>query len=172
MMPNDDTGRTTVYTDGACHGNPGPGGWAWAIPGQRGRSGYAPRTTNQRMEIQAALDAIQAVPGPLLVVSDSTYVVNCITHRWYAGWLRKGWRNVAGRPVANQDLWRPFVTLITADPQQYRFRWVKGHSADPFNQLVDTLATEACLAQKAWEGDLTSVPSRPASPGRPWSGYR
>jgi ribonuclease HI len=104
------------------------------------------------------------------VVSDSTYVVNCVKNRWYAGWLRKDWRSTAGTPVANRDLWKPFVELITADPQRYTFQWVKGHSDNPFNDLVDTLATEACLAQRAWEGDLTSILSRPAPPGRSWPG--
>ena len=76
---------TTVYTDGACVGNPGPGGWAWAIPGGSYASGAAARTTNQRMEIQAALEAVMALDGPLEIVSDSTYVVNCFRDRWWAG---------------------------------------------------------------------------------------
>ena len=83
--------RTTVYTDGACLGNPGPGGWAWAVPGGRWRSGAAARTTNQRMEISAALDAARALEGPLEVVSDSTYVVNCFRDGWWEGWLARGW---------------------------------------------------------------------------------
>src|SRR5207249_1688655 len=74
---------TTVYTDGACLGNPGPGGWAWAIPGGRWASGAVPLTTNQRMEITAVLEAVRAIPGRVDVVSDSTYVVNCWRDRWW-----------------------------------------------------------------------------------------
>jgi ribonuclease HI len=80
---------TTVYTDGACSGNPGPGGWAWAVPGGRFRSGAAAHSTNQRMELQAVLDAVGTIEGQLDVVSDSTYVVNCFRDRWWEGWLRR-----------------------------------------------------------------------------------
>src|SRR5262249_22993937 len=82
---------TTVYTDGACLGNPGPGGWAWAIPGGAHASGADPQTTNQRMEIRAALEAVEANPGPLEVVSDSKYVVDCFNNRWFAKWETNGW---------------------------------------------------------------------------------
>ena len=78
-------GATTAYTDGACLGNPGPGGWAWAVPGGRYASGAEALTTNQRMEIKAALEAVQALDGPLEVFSDSTYVVNCFRDRWWEG---------------------------------------------------------------------------------------
>src|SRR5271165_3016663 len=93
-----------VYTDGSCLGNPGPGGWAWAVPGGRYASGADPRTTNQRMEITAALEALRSLlpdRGVLEVVSDSTYVVNCFRHRWWVGWQRRGWKNSQGKPVAN-----------------------------------------------------------------------
>jgi ribonuclease HI len=102
---------TVVYTDGACSGNPGPGGWAWAVPRGRYASGARARTTNQRMEIMAVLEAAKALDGPLEVVSDSTYVINCIT-----------------------------------------FRWVKGHSGDPMNELVDQLAREALRTQQGRQG--------------------
>jgi ribonuclease HI len=75
---------TVVYTDGACSGNPGPGGWAWAVPGGRFASGFEAQSTNQRMEIAAAFDAVQNLEGPLDVVSDSTYVVNCFRDRWWS----------------------------------------------------------------------------------------
>src|SRR5690242_16429685 len=81
---------TTVYTDGACVGNPGPGGWAWAVPGGRFASGPAAQTTNQRMEISAVLEALRAIEGKVDVVSDSTYVVNCFRDRWWEGWLKRG----------------------------------------------------------------------------------
>jgi len=84
---------TTAYTDGACIGNPGPGGWAWAVPGGAFASGSAAATTNQRMEVQAALEAIRAIEGPLRIVSDSKYVVDCFNQRWYDGWERRDWKN-------------------------------------------------------------------------------
>ena len=105
-----------VYTDGACSGNPGPGGWAWAVApdGTPSAAGGEARTTNQRMEITAALEAVRtlAAGGPVVVVSDSTYVVNCFRDRWYVKWEANGWRNAKKQPVANADLWRPLVELV------------------------------------------------------------
>ena len=144
---------TIVYTDGACSGNPGPGGWAWAVPEGRFASGAEGRTTNQRMEIHAVLDAVQTIEGPIEVVSDSTYVVHCFRDRWWEGWLRKGWVNSARKPVANRDLWEPLIDAYRADPQRLRFRWVKGHSGDAMNDLVDRLAVEAALHQVGRRGD-------------------
>jgi ribonuclease HI len=138
-------GTTEVWTDGACSGNPGPGGWAWAVPDGRQAAGGAPVTTNQRMEIQAALEAVRALPGPLVVVSDSTYVVNCFRDGWWRGWLARGWTNSAKKPVANRDLWEPLVRLVQ-DRGDVTFRWVKGHSGDPMNDLVDRLAVEQARA--------------------------
>ena len=142
-----------MYTDGACLGNPGPGGWAWAVPGGAFASGAAPATTNQRMEIQAALEAVRALDGPLCVVSDSTYVVNCFRDRWWEGWLARGWTNTAKKPVANRDLWEPLLAIYRADPKRITFRWVKGHSADQYNDLVDRLAVEAARTQTGRSGD-------------------
>jgi ribonuclease HI len=132
-------GVTEVWTDGACSGNPGPGGWAWAVPDGRQASGGASPTTNQRMEIQAALEAVRALPGPLVVVSDSSYVVNCFRDGWWQGWLARGWTTSARKPVANRDLWEPLVALVR-ERGDVTFRWVKGHSGDPMNDLVDQLA--------------------------------
>ena len=143
---------TIVYTDGACKGNPGPGGWAWAVPGGPFRSGAVVLTTNQRMEIQAVLEAVTTVPGPLDVVSDSTYVVNCFRDRWWAGWERRGWRSSQGKPVANQDLWRPLLEAYHRSPGRLSFRWVKGHGVDPMNDLVDRLAVEAAERQAGRDG--------------------
>ncbi|MCU1678622.1 MAG: Ribonuclease, partial [Frankiales bacterium] len=122
-------GATEVWTDGACSGNPGPGGWAWAT--RDGRQGYgsSPMTTNQRMEVQAALEAITALDGPLIVVSDSTYVVNCFRDAWWKGWLSRGWVNSAKQPIANRDLWEPLINLYR-ERGDVTFRWVKGHSGD------------------------------------------
>lgn len=146
-------GATEVYTDGACLGNPGPGGWAWAVPGGRFASGAAAATTNQRMEITAALEAVRSVDGPLVVVSDSTYVVNCFRDRWWEGWLARGWLNTARKPVANRDLWAPLIDAVRADPARVSFRWVKGHSDDPVNDLVDRLAVEAARTQTGRSGE-------------------
>jgi ribonuclease HI len=131
-----------VWTDGACSGNPGPGGWAWATKDGRQGSGGERQTTNQRMEIQAALEAVRALDGPLTVVSDSTYVVNCFRDAWWRGWLTRGWVNSAKKPVANRDLWEPLVIAVR-DRGDVTFRWVKGHSGDPMNDLVDRLAVDA-----------------------------
>ena len=141
---------TVVYTDGACSGNPGPGGWAWAVEGGSQDSGGERRTTNQRMELTAALEALRTLPGPLVVVSDSTYVVNCFRDKWYEGWWKRGWRNAAGKPVANRDLWEPLVDDVLqrrANGDEIQFRWVKGHSGDRMNDLVDVLAVEQARLQ-------------------------
>jgi ribonuclease HI len=144
---------TVVYTDGACSGNPGPGGWAWAIPGGRWKSGAEARTTNQRMEITAALEAVRDLGGddPLEVVSDSTYVVNCFRDRWWEAWMARGWKNSQRKPVANRDLWEPLIDLYRT-LGNVTFRWVKGHGADPMNDLVDGLAVEASLTQAGGSG--------------------
>jgi ribonuclease HI/uncharacterized phage-like protein YoqJ len=143
---------TVAYTDGACSGNPGPGGWAWAIPGGRYASGFASHTTNQRMEVSAALEAVRAIEGPLEIVSDSTYVINCFRDKWWEGWLRRGWVNTQKKPVANRDLWEPFIELVR-ERDDVTFRWVKGHSGDPMNDLVDALAVEAGRSQSAASGE-------------------
>lgn len=137
-----------VFTDGACSGNPGPGGWAWAVApeGEPHGAGGQAQTTNQRMELTAVIEALRALgadseAGPIEVVSDSTYVVNCFRDRWWQGWERNGWRNSKKQPVANADLWRDLVGLVNAG--DIRFRWVKGHSGDPMNDLVDRLAVAA-----------------------------
>jgi ribonuclease HI len=137
----------TVYTDGACRGNPGPGGWAWAVPGGPYASGADPATTNQRMEIMAALEALrfltERAKSDIEVRSDSTYVVNCFKDRWWQGWQRRNWRNSQNKPVANRDLWEPLIELAVASEARVTFRWVKGHSGDRWNDRVDELATAA-----------------------------
>jgi ribonuclease HI len=109
-------------------------------------------TTNQRMEITAALEALRTLETPVEVVSDSIYVVNCFRQGWWENWVRKGWRNARGQPVANQDLWKPLVDLVRSEGG-ITFRWVKGHSADPYNDLVDALAVEAAHTQAGRRGD-------------------
>jgi ribonuclease HI len=142
---------TVAYTDGACSGNPGPGGWAWAVPGGRYASGPDPQTTNQRMEIMAAFEAVRALEGRLEIASDSTYVVNCFRDRWHEGWVKRGWKNSQRQLVANRDLWEPFIELVLARGD-VTFRWVKGHAGDPMNDLVDRLAVEAAMTQRGRSG--------------------
>jgi ribonuclease HI len=139
-------GAVEVYTDGACSGTPGPGGWAWAIDRDRFASGSAPSTTNQRMEITAALEAVRALSGPLVVVSDSAYVVNCFRDGWWRNWLARGWVTSTKSPVANRDLWEPLVDLVD-ERGDVVFHWVKGHSGHPMNDFVDELAVAAKVAQ-------------------------
>ncbi|WP_199702801.1 ribonuclease H family protein, partial [Jiangella rhizosphaerae] len=139
-------GALEVYTDGACSGTPGPGGWAWAVSRERFASGSAPSTTNQRMEITAALEAVRALSGPLVVVSDSAYVVNCFRDGWWRNWRARGWVTSTKTPVANRDLWEPLVDMVE-ERGDVVFHWVKGHSGHPMNDLVDELAVAAKVAQ-------------------------
>jgi ribonuclease HI/uncharacterized phage-like protein YoqJ len=143
---------TIVYTDGACSGNPGPGGWAWAVPDGPFGSGAEAHTTNQRMEIMAAAEALDALDGPVTVVSDSTYVVNCFNKKWYVGWKAKGWKNSKKQDVANQDLWRPLIEHVL-ERGDVTWKWVKGHSGDQWNDVVDRLAVEAAMTQQGRSGD-------------------
>ena len=154
-----------VYTDGACAGNPGPGGWAWAV--EQGPCGYGSEnpSTNQRMEVQAVRDALETflprTGGPIVIVSDSTYVVKCFNDKWWEGWERRGWKNAQKQPVANQDLWKPLVKLVRAHITQVTFRWVKGHSGHPMNDRVDELAVLACREKSS----RTTVGLEPAVVG-------
>ena len=144
--------RLEIYTDGACQGNPGPGGWGWAVApeGQPCGSGGDPNSTNQRMEVYAVIDALRTCStmtdehGASLaieIVSDSTYVVNCFRDKWWVKWERNGWKNAKKQPVANEDLWKPLNKLVKSS--DVTFRWVKGHSGDRMNDLVDELAVAA-----------------------------
>jgi ribonuclease HI len=144
--------RLEIYTDGACQGNPGPGGGGWAVAptGEPCGSGGEPATTNQRMEVFAVIDALRThadvadehgAPIPIEIVSDSTYVVKCFNDKWYVNWRRNGWKNAKKQPVANVDLWQPLIELVEAG--DVSFRWVKGHSGDRMNDLVDALAVAA-----------------------------
>ncbi|HVA70822.1 MAG TPA: ribonuclease H [Acidimicrobiales bacterium] len=137
------------HTDGACRGNPGPGGWAWANGPEEFASGAEGHTTNQRMEIRAVIEALQEHPeGPIEIVSDSTYVVKCFHDSWYVGWLRRNWKNSKGERVANQDLWEQLLPLALESGRDVTFSWVKGHSGDRMNDFVDELATQAADAQR------------------------
>ena len=133
-----------IYTDGACSGNPGPGGWAWAVApsGDINDSGAEARSTNQRMEIMAAYQAVihfEDDPRIIRIVADSTYVVKCFNDGWWRGWHKRGLKNSQRQPVANRDLWEPFIELVI-NRGRVEFEWVKGHSGNRMNDYVDALA--------------------------------
>jgi ribonuclease HI len=134
-----------IATDGACSGNPGPGGWGAILRfGGRERelSGGAPDTTNNRMELQAAIAALEALKLPCSVTlrTDSVYVRDGIT-KWIHGWQRNGWKTADKKPVKNADLWQ--ALLSAAKQHQIDWQWVKGHNGDPDNERADALARQA-----------------------------
>jgi ribonuclease HI len=134
-----------IWTDGGCKPNPGPGGWAAILRyegAERELTGADAATTNNRMELTAAAMALESLTRPCTVVlhTDSEYLRNGIT-RWHTGWVRKNWRNAAGDPVANMDLWRRI--LDAAKPHKIDWRWVRGHAGDAMNERADVLATKA-----------------------------
>lgn len=138
--------QVTIYTDGACSGNPGPGGWgAVLIYGDKRKelSGAEPRTTNQRMEITAAIEALKALKEPCQVRlhSDSAYLINAFRQGWLKRWQRNGWQTINKKPVENQDLWQELLQLTA----QHRVEWVKvrGHSDNAENNRCDELARAA-----------------------------
>jgi ribonuclease HI len=134
-----------IWTDGGCKPNPGPGGWAAILRTSRHErelSGGASQTTNNRMELTAAAEALEALTRACRVRlhTDSEYLRNGIT-RWHTGWVRRNWRNAAGDPVANMDLWRRI--LDAARPHDIEWLWVRGHAGDVMNERADVLATRA-----------------------------
>ncbi|MDP9729169.1 ribonuclease HI [Alicyclobacillus tolerans] len=135
-----------VYTDGACSGNPGPGGWAAILLYQNHSkeiSGGELRTTNQRMEIQAVVEALACLRKPcrVRIYSDSAYVVNCFRQRWYVNWRKNNWKNSKGDLVQNRDLWERLLQEV--ERHQVEFAKVKGHAGDFYNERCDALAREA-----------------------------
>lgn len=138
----------TAYTDGACSGNPGPGGWGvlLIIEGEETElCGGETETTNNRMELKAAIEALRALPknGAVKIVTDSTYVKDGITS-WMANWKRNGWKTAAKKPVKNEDLWRELDAENAA--HQVEWEWVKGHSGHPENERADELARRGMAA--------------------------
>lgn len=143
-----DTTRTKViiYTDGACSGNPGPGGWGtilMASGAKKEMSGGEPLTTNNRMELMAVIEGLSALKRPcdVDIYSDSAYVVNAFNQHWITNWQRNGWRNSAKAEVANVDLWKRLLELTTV--HNVNFIKVKGHADNEFNNRCDRLAVEA-----------------------------
>ena len=137
-----------MFTDGACKGNPGPGGWGAILrmgDSERELAGSEAQTTNNRMELMAVIKGLTALKSPCHVKlhTDSRYVIDGIT-KWVHGWQKNGWRTADRKPVKNEDMWRELVT--TVKPHRIDWIWVKGHDGHPENERVDKLASDAALA--------------------------
>lgn len=137
-----------IATDGACKGNPGPGGWGALIRAgahEKELSGGEAVTTNNRMELTAAIEALNALTRPCAVTlsTDSRYVMDGLT-KWIHGWQRNGWRTADKKPVKNAELWQALLTA--AKPHRIEWKWVKGHAGHPDNERVDKLASDAAVA--------------------------
>jgi ribonuclease HI len=142
--------EVAIYTDGACSGNPGPGGWAAVlIYGEKKReiSGYSEYTTNQRMELQAAIEGLKALKYSCQVklYSDSAYLINAFTKNWLLKWQQNGWLNVKKEPVENQDQWKILLELA----RKHEVNWIKvqGHADNEYNNRCDQLARSAIEAK-------------------------
>jgi ribonuclease HI len=144
------TEAVVIYTDGACKGNPGPGGWgAWLRWGEHEKElfGGEPLTTNNRMELTAVIEALSALKRStaVAVYTDSEYVKNGIT-TWIKGWKTRGWRTADNKPVKNQELWQRLDALVAQ--HQVSWHWVRGHTGDPGNERADELANRGCASVK------------------------
>lgn len=143
--------RVVVYTDGACRGNPGPGGWGAVLQSghhEKTLNGFESRTTNNRMELMAAIMALRALKRPCEVAlwTDSEYLRRGITE-WIHGWQKRGWKTASRQPVKNAELWREL--LEETHRHRIQWQWVKGHSGHPGNERADALANAAIDAQAA-----------------------
>ena len=149
-MPQDAPEPVVIHTDGSCLSNPGPGGWAAVLRWQgneRELTGSEPDTTNNRMELMAAIMGLNAVTRPMLVDlhTDSRYVMNGVQD-WMPRWKANGWKTAAKKPVKNQDLWQQLEDCVAQHTVEWL--WVKGHSGHPENERADTLANEGMSALK------------------------
>ena len=143
--------EVTIYTDGACSGNPGPGGWGAILMYKdirREMSGYEPHTTNNRMELTGPIVALSALKEPCSVTlySDSAYLINAFEQHWIDGWVRRNWVKSDKKPVENQDLWKEILRLC--DIHTIRWVKVKGHADNPNNNRCDELATGAIKSNR------------------------
>lgn len=141
-----------VFTDGACSGNPGPGGWGALLRFQgheKELSGAEPETTNNRMELTAVIQALQALKEPckVRITTDSQYVVNGINKGWVWQWMKKGWKKSDNKPVLNPDLWQTLLHAL--QPHDYELVWVRGHAGHPENERCDALAVQAIAQLQA-----------------------
>ncbi|MFA5969391.1 MAG: ribonuclease HI [Sphingomonas sp.] len=140
--------KVEIATDGACKGNPGPGGWGVVLRSgatERDMSGGEVLTTNNRMELMAAIEGLRALKKPCRVAlsTDSRYVMDGLT-KWIHGWQRNGWKTADRKPVKNADLWQEL--LDAARPHRIDWKWVKGHAGHPDNERADKLASDAAIA--------------------------
>ena len=152
--------KVTIYTDGACSGNPGPGGWGAILEYGQFRkelSGFMAGTTNNRMELFAAISALGALKEPcdVTLYSDSTYLVKAFNEHWLENWQKKHWKNAKGEPVENQDLW--MILLVQTKKHNVRFVWVKGHASNPGNNRCDELAREAIAEYRRMNGESSDI---------------
>jgi ribonuclease HI len=160
---NINVNHVQIHTDGACKGNPGPGGWGALLQSdgiEKELFGGELQTTNNRMELMAVIEALDALQRPCNVVLylDSEYVRKGITE-WIAGWKARGWRTAAKQEVKNADLWQRLDALVSGGGHQIDWRWVKGHSGDPGNERADMLANRGVdQARRNGRGALTTSP--------------
>jgi ribonuclease HI len=146
-LPSENNNTVRMYTDGACSGNPGPGGWGVVLQfngNERELNGGEAETTNNRMELMAAIQGLEALKRPVRVdvYTDSTYVRDGIT-KWIKGWKARGWKTAAKKPVKNVDLWQRLETSMA--PHDAHWHWVKGHAGHPENERADELARNGVL---------------------------
>lgn len=146
-----DQSRVVIYTDGACSGNPGPGGWGAILTfGDREKemSGGEENTTNNRMELMAAISALEGLKRPCQVdlYTDSSYVKNGIT-KWIHGWMKNGWKTASKKPVKNTEHWKRLLTAL--QPHNVNWHWIKGHSGHPENERADELARQGMQPYKS-----------------------
>ncbi len=160
--------RVQLYTDGACSGNPGPGGWGAILRfGERSKelSGHMPSTTNNRMELFAVISGLGALKEPCVVevYSDSAYTVNAFNEHWIDNWQRNGWLTSENKPVENSDLWKLLLQIMKLKKHQVTFHKVKGHADDPMNNRCDALAREAIKEYRRMNGEETQEAATPVA---------
>ena len=157
--------QVQIYTDGACSGNPGPGGWA-AVLNFNGKtkelSGHMPNTTNNRMELFAVISGLGALKEPCAVdvYSDSAYTVNAFNQHWIDNWQKNGWLNSEKKPVENSDLWKLLLQIIRIKKHQVTYHKVKGHAEDPLNNRCDELARGAIQEYRRMNGEKEEEPAK------------